>query len=464
MESEPGSPTSVSSTWTSSASSAGKAVAGEPAAIAEEVQNSSDDEEKTRLDDEVDDDDDLPDEGWPPTVTATQFLQQFTPPASDIESAPSQTDGVGANVKSDEEIEAGMAKMPMLHRVIFSEEEEVPEEDLIAAFKELDVDGGGEIDMSELVDGLQCVGLAVSPMAAVQVMKEIDTNLSGDIDINEFIDFFRHMEELRRWKKKKASRTMLFAALFDLTFLTVSTAVCVILMIQSKAPESERKTVEYKQQQTILVVLLIIFGLMFVYRILVPLFKYACLWKIMRLHDRWKARRKEGFGRRLSARLFGREKKDESVYEINQYQVAQAVMLNKSMAKSFNAAAVPELHIAKEVQLQRLQQQPMARAVMKAQLQHHSLPGCLPARAEEDMYDAALQKEQMQLQSQQSLQLQMMQMQQLQMQPMQSEAFLQQQQQLLQMQSQQLQPMQPQPMQPQQFQQQQQQPLQMQAM
>eukprot|EP00449_Zooxanthella_nutricula_P023712 CAMPEP_0198530346 /NCGR_PEP_ID=MMETSP1462-20131121/26298_1 /TAXON_ID=1333877 /ORGANISM="Brandtodinium nutriculum, Strain RCC3387" /LENGTH=603 /DNA_ID=CAMNT_0044260219 /DNA_START=25 /DNA_END=1833 /DNA_ORIENTATION=+ len=126
----------------------------------------------------------------------------------------------------------------MLKRVLFwsqehggdADSEGIPTSMLENAFREIDADGSGAIEIDELVEALQLCGLAVSYEATINIMKEVDKDLSGDIDIIEFVGFFRQLEELDRFQAKSAQRAQFVQCLCNFCFIAHIIIVSAILM------------------------------------------------------------------------------------------------------------------------------------------------------------------------------------------------------------------------------------------
>jgi hypothetical protein len=125
-----------------------------------------------------------------------------------------------------------------LHKVLFwnterteADEEEIPTDLLELAFREMDEDGSGCVEMEELVEGLASCNIVVSQAATEMIMKEIDKNASGDIDVTEFVEFFRHIEELNKFSKRTAQRAQVASFMLNCCFLVDIVAVGFLLMV-----------------------------------------------------------------------------------------------------------------------------------------------------------------------------------------------------------------------------------------
>lgn len=126
----------------------------------------------------------------------------------------------------------------VLQKILFWSEEHggdadaegIPTEWLEAAFQEIDEDGSGAIDVTELVDCLNICGLQATVQATENIMKEIDKNMSGDIDIHEFVEFFRALEELDRFQAKTTQRAQFAQLLCNFCFIAHIIIVSALLM------------------------------------------------------------------------------------------------------------------------------------------------------------------------------------------------------------------------------------------
>lgn len=131
-----------------------------------------------------------------------------------------------------------------LQKVLFwgqeegEDEGEIPQELLEFAFKEIDDDDSGVIEMEELVEALRLCGLEASQAASDTIMKEIDKNASGDVDIHEFVEFFRNIEELSAFHKKSQRRAQFATFLLNCCFLVDIVVVGVLLMIFIRLDET----------------------------------------------------------------------------------------------------------------------------------------------------------------------------------------------------------------------------------
>mmetsp|Transcript_63040 Transcript_63040/g.133056 ORF Transcript_63040/g.133056 Transcript_63040/m.133056 type:complete len:616 (-) Transcript_63040:43-1890(-) len=126
----------------------------------------------------------------------------------------------------------------MLKKVLFFSQENageadaegIPNEWLEKAFQEIDEDGSGAIELSELIECLKLCGLNASSDATENIMKEIDKNMSGDIDIHEFVEFFRSIEELDRFQAKTEQRAHFTQLLCNCCFISHIIIVSILLM------------------------------------------------------------------------------------------------------------------------------------------------------------------------------------------------------------------------------------------
>lgn len=122
---------------------------------------------------------------------------------------------------------------------LHDDDEEIPTELLEKAFREIDENGGGSIDMTELVDALRSCGLNANMTAAEIVMKDIDKNASGDVDIHEFVEFFRYTEELKKMDKKNKRRAQFLSLICNGCFIMHVFGVSALLMVFVKMDKEE---------------------------------------------------------------------------------------------------------------------------------------------------------------------------------------------------------------------------------
>jgi hypothetical protein len=122
---------------------------------------------------------------------------------------------------------------------VHDDDEEIPTELLEKAFREIDENGGGSIDMTELVDALRSCGLNANMTAAEIVMKDIDKNASGDVDIHEFVEFFRYTEELKKMDKKNKRRAQFLSIICNGCFVMHVFGVSALLMLFVKMDQDE---------------------------------------------------------------------------------------------------------------------------------------------------------------------------------------------------------------------------------
>lgn len=173
---------------------------------------------------------------------------------------------------------AGKGPPIFLQKVLFhqglSDEDEIPLEDLEAAFREIDQDNGGSIDLEELVEALRQCGLEASQGATETIIKEIDKNASGDVDIHEFIEFFRHIEELDRFDKKSAARQQFLTFLLNFCFLADIIVVGVMLMLFIKMDKNESPD-DYSIMQNVLIACSVVLGVLFICVICVPILQLS---------------------------------------------------------------------------------------------------------------------------------------------------------------------------------------------
>jgi len=177
-----------------------------------------------------------------------------------------------------------------LQKVLFhqgrSDEDEIPLEDLEAAFREIDIDDGGSIDLDELVGALRQCGLEASQAATDTIMKEIDKNASGDVDIHEFIEFFRHIEELDRFEKKSAARQQFLTFLLNFCFLADIIVVGVMLMLFIKMDKDESPD-DYSIMKNVLIACSVVLGILFICVICVPILQLSLGPSIGRAADQY---------------------------------------------------------------------------------------------------------------------------------------------------------------------------------
>merc|ERR1740129_216233 len=152
---------------------------------------------------------------------------------------------------------------------------EIPTEMLEMAFREIDEDGSGSIDASELVDALHACGLHASKAATDTVLKEIDKNASGDVDIHEFIEFFRHIEELNRFHKRTEARKQFLTFLLNFCFLAdlVACGVLLMMFIRIDDEEKEKNPDNYAIMKNVLIAAGAVLGILFIIVITVPILR-----------------------------------------------------------------------------------------------------------------------------------------------------------------------------------------------
>lgn len=164
----------------------------------------------------------------------------------------------------------------MLQKVLFyqqsSEDDEIPLEMLEGAFREIDEDESGSIDLAELVEALRQCGLEASKAATEIIIKEIDKNASGDVDIHEFIEFFRHVEDLDRFATKSAARQQFLSFLMNFCFLADIIVVGIILMLFIKKDEAESPD-DYAIMKNVLIACSAVLGILFILVICLPIFR-----------------------------------------------------------------------------------------------------------------------------------------------------------------------------------------------
>jgi hypothetical protein len=170
--------------------------------------------------------------------------------------------------------------LPHLKKVIFwnkdknlhDDNEEIPTTLLEKAFREIDQDGGGNIDMSELITALRDCGLNASETAGDTVMKEIDKNADGTVDIHEFVEFFRHIEELAKFQKKNQRRAQFLAIICNCCFLLHVIGVSALLMLFVRMdPDASPQT--YSLTRTLLMVFCVMLAILFTFVIAIPAIK-----------------------------------------------------------------------------------------------------------------------------------------------------------------------------------------------
>jgi len=179
--------------------------------------------------------------------------------------------------EDDEEDGKKKKKVPRaLMKVLYfqpeEDEEGIPTSMLEDAFREIDVDGGGNIDASELVDALNRCGLPVSNNAADAIMKEVDKNASGDIDIIEFIEFFRQIEELTQFGKKAAARQQFCSFLLQFCFVSHFLAVGVMSMMFMRMNPTDNAD-NYSIMKNVLIALSVVLILLCMASLVVPILK-----------------------------------------------------------------------------------------------------------------------------------------------------------------------------------------------
>lgn len=149
------------------------------------------------------------------------------------------------------------------------ESEQIPVNLLEKAFREMDADASGSIDLDELVRALVSCGLPASREATEKILGEIDKNQSGDIDILEFVGFFRHIEEMNRFAKKNQSRARFITLACSCCFLTHVVLVGTLLMLFINMDEAENPD-NYIIMKNLLIVCSLTLGVLFCVVIAVP--------------------------------------------------------------------------------------------------------------------------------------------------------------------------------------------------
>eukprot|EP00928_Gymnodinium_smaydae_P009457 TRINITY_DN13547_c0_g1_i1.p1 TRINITY_DN13547_c0_g1~~TRINITY_DN13547_c0_g1_i1.p1 ORF type:complete len:617 (+),score=173.71 TRINITY_DN13547_c0_g1_i1:162-2012(+) len=204
----------------------------------------------------------------------------------------------------DEEEAVVEKKVPVyLKKVLFwsaeneGDDDEIPVELLEVAFREIDGDGSGCIELEEFVEALHRCDLPVSSEATNTVMKEIDKNASGDVDIHEFVEFFRHIEDLNRFGKRSAARAQFATFLLNCCFLTDIVVVGTLLMLFIRM-EADPSSDNYIIMQNGLMVCSIALVVLFVCVVALPAARltFGPLIAAIRKHyapkPRWKKERK----------------------------------------------------------------------------------------------------------------------------------------------------------------------------
>ena len=74
------------------------------------------------------------------------------------------------------------------------QEEESEEADMLAAFKEFDLDGDGFIDKEELKNVMVNLGEEMSEEELKNMMKNADSDGDGQVDYNEFVKMMKDDE------------------------------------------------------------------------------------------------------------------------------------------------------------------------------------------------------------------------------------------------------------------------------
>lgn len=165
----------------------------------------------------------------------------------------------------------------ILRKVLFeqqNDDEGIPTEMLEAAFREIDVDASGSIDLVELVEALRECGLQASQAATDTILKEIDKNSDGGVDIHEFIEFFRSIEELTRYQKKTQARQQFCTFFLNFAFLGAIIVEGVLLMIYIDGNKDSGEATATDSSSIIEIVLIacsIVLGILFCMVILVPI-------------------------------------------------------------------------------------------------------------------------------------------------------------------------------------------------
>mmetsp|Transcript_38878 Transcript_38878/g.89035 ORF Transcript_38878/g.89035 Transcript_38878/m.89035 type:complete len:337 (-) Transcript_38878:219-1229(-) len=68
------------------------------------------------------------------------------------------------------------------------------------AFRALDDDDSGEVEMGELLGVVQVLlGGQVSQKVATQLLQDMDVDQTGTVDFDEFCDFFRRVGDIKQW-------------------------------------------------------------------------------------------------------------------------------------------------------------------------------------------------------------------------------------------------------------------------
>mmetsp|Transcript_30800 Transcript_30800/g.88481 ORF Transcript_30800/g.88481 Transcript_30800/m.88481 type:complete len:615 (+) Transcript_30800:88-1932(+) len=202
----------------------------------------------------------------------------------------------------DTEESQGRRAPVMLKKVLFysqetggdADAEGVPTDWLEKAFQEIDEDGSGSIEMSELVECLNLCGLHASVEAMGNIMKEIDKNMSGDIDIHEFVEFFRSIEELDRFQAKSEQRAQFAQVLCNCCFVTHIIVVSILLMTFINMKEEDDPD-NYLIFKNMLLAFSMVLGFLLVFVICIPAVKLTLGAKM----SAWERQYKEEINKRF---------------------------------------------------------------------------------------------------------------------------------------------------------------------
>lgn len=170
---------------------------------------------------------------------------------------------------------------PMLKQILFNEDDEpAPPEHLQAAFRELDKDMSGSIDMSEFVEALRACGLNASHAATKVIFREIDKDLTGEIDLFEFAEFISSIEAFDSWERSYNGKlffcTWCVRMIFMLHLLLTFVALMVFVRMDPPNPAYEADNIGYVFSRNVLCGCLGVLFLLFSCVVLSPALRLWC--------------------------------------------------------------------------------------------------------------------------------------------------------------------------------------------
>eukprot|EP00747_Dinoflagellata_sp_TGD_P181759 gnl/TRDRNA2_/TRDRNA2_35697_c0_seq1.p1 gnl/TRDRNA2_/TRDRNA2_35697_c0~~gnl/TRDRNA2_/TRDRNA2_35697_c0_seq1.p1 ORF type:complete len:685 (-),score=131.24 gnl/TRDRNA2_/TRDRNA2_35697_c0_seq1:103-2157(-) len=153
---------------------------------------------------------------------------------------------------------------------------EIPTKLLEAAFREIDEDHGGAIDAPELIKALKSCGLNASESATDKVLKDIDKDNDGDIDVEEFVAFFRSIEALGKFDKKREQRSAFLVVFAQACFVVHTFLVSLFVMLYIRWDPEDMDSNNYHLVRYLMYIFGTIFSILGLGTLIFPVFKLAC--------------------------------------------------------------------------------------------------------------------------------------------------------------------------------------------